>query len=56
MPPKLAGDLPLRVAFGQVLPLVVGPLTAGQTELDEFYQKGAPKFAAAQSIGVAVSP
>jgi len=38
---------------------VVDMLTAAGftiTELDKFYQKGAPKFAAAQSIGVAVSP
>ncbi len=26
------------------------------TELDVFYQKGAPKFAAAESLGIAVSP
>jgi len=38
---------------------VVDMLTAAGftiTELDEFYQKGAPKFGAAQSIGIAVSP
>src|SRR5690348_9046112 len=33
-PAHLAGDLPLGIPFGQVLPLVVGPLAAGQCQLD----------------------
>jgi hypothetical protein len=36
----------------------IGLTTAGFTieELDVFYEKGAPKFLAADSLGIAVSP
>jgi ubiquinone/menaquinone biosynthesis C-methylase UbiE len=39
-------------------PIVEMLIAAGFTiaEVDVFYQKGAPKFAAAQSLGIAVSP
>jgi hypothetical protein len=39
-------------------PIVDLVTTAGftVTELDVFYEKGAPKFAGADSLGIAVSP